>query len=108
MFTQSFTAHSLKVAVGCVVLAAAGSPAFAQKAEGSPAEQAYFKVFYLEKGLRDFKAAHPAYDEVGEPGDEPPVAAFAGSHSYTGPGPRPAPVGRFRIFYPARPERLRN
>ena len=51
--------------------------------------------------------AHPAYDEVGEPGDEPPVAPFAGSHSYTGPGPRPAPpdtpfgrlIGQYRSSF---------
>ncbi len=51
--------------------------------------------------------AHPAYDEVGEPSDEPPVAPFAGAHSSTGPGPRPAPpdtpfgrlIGQYRSSF---------
>jgi len=51
--------------------------------------------------------AHPAYDEVGEPGDDPPVAPFAGAHSAAGPGPRPAPpdtpfgrlIGQYRSSF---------
>lgn len=52
------------ILIAGALLTSIASQAFAQEQEGTAAERAYFKAYYQEKALRDFQAAHDAYDEV--------------------------------------------